>query len=206
MSSCPVCLENIEEVGYIVFNCGHKMHSDCFQIYLNTSLNSCPLCRSKDIPHVNDNLKKEIKSLEKERDNLRYVLHETNNELQETNLFNEDLIKENQTICTRYNVIKKRYNQLTKDHNALQEQMNQDIDKRKANAFEKICDSNKITKRRKDIYLNLLEEGDSMTLKGLFRKLRSKFSSTTLRKDLKEMEHANIIHNARGHAHLYTAR
>ena len=197
--SCPVCLELIDKVGYIIFKCGHSMHSDCFQSFINTTLNCCPLCRSKDIPQVNENLKDEINSLKKERDNLRYIAHEEKME-------SEALIQENQIICSRYTSLKKRYNQLNTRHNNLQEEFNQNLDKRKARAFEKICDSNKITKRRKNIYLALLEANDSMSLKGLLRSLRTRFSSTTIRKDLKEMEQQTIVNSSRSHTHFFSAQ
>ena len=72
--SCPICLEIIEGNGYAVLHCGHSMHMTCFESFINSPLKCCPLCRSTDIPQINNNLKNEITSLKNERENLRYII------------------------------------------------------------------------------------------------------------------------------------
>ena len=55
VTECPICLESVDiEHGVYTFLCGHKIHTDCTEKYieytLQTSNNNsdikCPVCRS----------------------------------------------------------------------------------------------------------------------------------------------------------------
>lgn len=53
--NCPVCLTEIEDKGFVSFNCGHLIHFDCYMTYLITNSGygnrkKCMMCRSEIIP------------------------------------------------------------------------------------------------------------------------------------------------------------
>lgn len=45
MSTCPVCLESIEEKDKIKTHCGHTFHKECILLWYRNKRN-CPLCRT----------------------------------------------------------------------------------------------------------------------------------------------------------------
>ena len=43
---CPICLDELKDVGLVTLECSHKMHLTCFQIFTKTRTGKkCPLCR-----------------------------------------------------------------------------------------------------------------------------------------------------------------
>lgn len=44
---CPICLEHVDSSQIIYLPCFHFMDVECYNIYINCSYNSCPLCEMK---------------------------------------------------------------------------------------------------------------------------------------------------------------
>ena len=53
MDTCPICLENINDRGFIVLQCQHKIDLKCFVSLIEMhGIDSviCPLCRARFVP------------------------------------------------------------------------------------------------------------------------------------------------------------
>ena len=46
---CCICLEQDSEYEWVELDCNHKFHENCIEPWLQKN-NSCPICRSKEIP------------------------------------------------------------------------------------------------------------------------------------------------------------
>lgn len=87
--TCPICLDNVEDKGFISLKCGHIIHNDCFYAYLFSNAGysnrkRCPLCRMDilsrehgelmaNITRRMDNEREEIQRREERREQTRII-------------------------------------------------------------------------------------------------------------------------------------
>ena len=59
---CPICFESFKSEKKVVStHCGHLIHNECIQKWLNTGTNTCPKCRTP-IPNRNKLVKMYLSS------------------------------------------------------------------------------------------------------------------------------------------------
>ena len=59
---CPICFESFKSEKKVVSTqCGHLIHDECIQKWLNTGTNTCPKCRTP-IPNRNKLVKMYLSS------------------------------------------------------------------------------------------------------------------------------------------------
>ena len=47
VDNCPICLEELTNVGIVNLGCNHKIHLNCFEIFRRSNVGrNCPLCRT----------------------------------------------------------------------------------------------------------------------------------------------------------------
>ncbi len=47
VDNCPICLEELTNVGVVNLGCNHKIHLNCFEIFRRSNVGrNCPLCRT----------------------------------------------------------------------------------------------------------------------------------------------------------------
>ena len=63
---CPICFESFKSEKKVVSTqCGHLIHNECIQKWLNTGTNTCPKCRTP-IPNRNKLVKMYLSSSDEE--------------------------------------------------------------------------------------------------------------------------------------------